>query len=26
VAAVEIGDTLEGRIDGVGSLKVHVVK
>jgi len=26
VAAVEVGDTLEGRIDGVGSLKVHVVK
>jgi fumarylpyruvate hydrolase len=26
VAAVEIDDTLEGRIDGVGSLKVQVVK
>ena len=26
VAAVEIGDTLEGRIDGVGSLKVQVVE
>jgi len=25
VAAVEIGDTLEGRIDGVGSLKVEIV-
>ena len=25
VAAVEIGDTLEGRIDGVGSLKVQIV-
>jgi fumarylpyruvate hydrolase len=25
VAAVEIGDTLEGRIDGVGSLKLQVV-
>lgn len=25
VAAVEIGDTLEGRIDGVGALKVQVV-
>jgi len=25
VAAVEVGDTLEGRIDGVGSLKVQIV-
>jgi fumarylpyruvate hydrolase len=26
VAAVEVGDTLDARIDGVGSLRVHVVK
>ena len=26
VAAVEVGDTLEARIDGVGTLKVQIVK